>query len=85
MDKGNTPMIKAAAAGRSEAVRTLLQLGADVGETNLLGDTALTEAACQGHAQVVRQLFEKGANLNAQTSFGNTALLRGSFIQRTCQ
>ncbi len=78
-DKGNTPMIKAAAAGRKRSSADLVTAGADVGERTCLVTQRSRKPRAKVTHKLFRQLFEKGANLNAQTSFGNTALMRASY------
>jgi ankyrin repeat protein len=48
-----------------EAVRLLVELGADVNAINQAGDTALHGAAAHGFETVIRLLIDKGANPNA--------------------
>ena len=61
-----TPLMRAAAAGRVEDVRRLLQEGADVNEKlDGIGLTALMVAAHRGHVEVVKVLLKAGADPNA--------------------
>jgi ankyrin repeat protein len=57
-----------------EAVRLILQLGADVNETNAEGDTALHIAAWKGANAIIRLLVEKGAKLDVKNKVGQTPL-----------
>ena len=50
---GATPLHKAAANGRSEAVSILLSRGADPNIPARSGNTPLHLAACNGHTEVV--------------------------------
>src|SRR5215468_4698477 len=67
-----TPLMHAAAFGSLEAVRLLLDKGADVNAKNAAGATALMWAATD--LGKVRLLVERGANVNAASNLGHTAL-----------
>src|SRR4051794_22699602 len=60
--KGNTPLLLAAAFGSPQAVKVILDSGADVTAKNELDATALILAA--GNVEKARMLVEKGANVN---------------------
>ena len=66
-----------------EAVRLLLEKGAEVNIKGPGGFTALMLAASNGHAETVRLLLEKGADLNAKTRLGQTALVLASQAGRS--
>jgi len=59
-----TPLFLAAGEGRLNAVRYLLDEGADVNLRGDYGNTALTEATYYGHAPVIKELLMRGADLN---------------------
>ena len=59
--------------GTLEAVKTLVELGADVTATNR-GSTPLHNAASQGHDAAVQLLADQGANLEAEAKNGQTPL-----------
>jgi ankyrin repeat protein len=63
--------------GDHEAVRVLLEQGADVNARNDVGDTALMQAVLNADADMVRQLLQRGAAVNARGVYEITALLRG--------
>ena len=67
------PLLLAAGEGRLDAVRYLLDQGADVNARDERGRSALTEAAFNGNAPVVKELILRGAELNALCDEG-TAL-----------
>lgn len=73
------PLHDAVDRGDLEAVRGLLQKGADVNETTVdldrFGRTALMLAAEEGHAEIARLLMEHKANVNATDYYGRTALM----------
>jgi ankyrin repeat protein len=62
---GGTPLFLAAGEGRLNAVRYLLDEGADVNLRGRDGTTALTEATFYGHQPVIKELLMRGADVNA--------------------
>jgi len=88
-DDGTTPLMAAAGIGHrsyqprrprgprspsaEEAVKTLVEAGADVNATNEGEFTALHAATLRGWNEVVQYLVEHGANLNARDYRGRTA------------
>jgi ankyrin repeat protein len=69
----STPLMYAAAYGSLDAVKLLLDAGADVNAKNAFDVTALLW--CANELAKVRSLIEKGANVNARSKQGRTALL----------
>jgi ankyrin repeat protein len=67
------PLFLAAGEGRLDAVRYLLDQGADVNARDERGRSALTEAAFYGNASVIKELILRGADMNAVSDEG-TAL-----------
>jgi ankyrin repeat protein len=67
-----TPLMHAAAFGSLDAVRLLLDKGADVNAKSASGATALMWAATD--LAKVRLLVERGADVNAASNLGHTAL-----------
>ena len=65
---GSTPLMLAASAGAVEAVKRLLDAGADVNaKESARGQTALMFAAANNRVPVVRLLAERGADLETTT------------------
>jgi ankyrin repeat protein len=67
------PLSLAAAEGKLDAVRYLLDQGAKVNTSEMQGHAALAEAAYYGHVDVVKELLLHGADINAVSADG-TAL-----------
>ena len=68
-----SPLFLAAGEGKLDAVRYLLDEGANVNASEVKGHTALAEAAYYGHVNVVKELLLHGADINAVSDEG-TAL-----------
>src|SRR5262252_8013818 len=76
---GPPTVVDAAMAGNRDAVRTLLQAGADVNTALGDGMTALHYAATRNDAELARLLIVAGANVKATTRLGGyTPLLLAS-------
>ena len=71
--RGSTLLMHAAAVGSPEAVKLLLDSGADVNAKNEVEATALILGA--GNAEKARMLVEKGADVNAHSKLGRTPLM----------
>lgn len=74
LDRTNKAMILAAEAGNDEAVKILLDGGAEIDWTDDQGSTALDFAVPEGKEEVVRLLLQRGANFNSTDHYGNVAL-----------
>ena len=59
--------------GSAEAIRLLLEKGADANAKNNEGWHALQLAAKQGNLEIVKLLLDKGADINASNNLGGTA------------
>ena len=67
-------LLLAAKNGREQAVKVLLEKGANFATKDSFDYTALHLAAQHGEISVVQVLLDKGADLEAKTSIGDTAL-----------
>jgi ankyrin repeat protein len=67
---GGPPLLLAAGEGRLNAVRYLLDEGADVNMRGQHGNTALAEATYYGHAPIIKELLVHGADVNVLSSDG---------------
>ena len=72
---GATPLIVASAGGHLEAVRLLLEAGADKDKASQDGGTPLLHAARDGHLEVAQLLLRAGADKDKADRDGYTALI----------
>jgi len=70
----NAALLRAAVAGNVQAVRSILDRGADPNARTGARDTALLLAARRGREETVALLLERGADPNAQDRHVSTAL-----------
>lgn len=78
-NRGATTLMHAAAFGSIEAVKLLLDAGADVNAKNDFGATALLWCARDG--EKARLLIEHGADVNARSKQGRTPLMLAGMRQ----
>jgi ankyrin repeat protein len=76
-DRGITPLMYAAAMGSAEAMRLLIDHGADVNAQNGYGSTALMWSVSD--PAKVRLLLDHGAQVNIVARSGRTALIVAAF------
>src|SRR5689334_11020600 len=69
-NRGNTPLMYAAAVGSEAMMKRLLDAGADVQAKNAFDATALIW--CGGNLNRIKLLVEKGADVNVRTKQGRT-------------
>ena len=72
---GTTALISYVWRDRADAIKSLLDRGADVNQQDNDGDTALHGAAQNGNVEMIRLLLAKGAQLNGQNKVGGTPLM----------
>jgi len=73
-DNNKTVLMYAVWVGNIEAVKALIEKGADVNAQDAGGATALHLAAWRGHTPIAVYLIEKGASANAMSKEGMTPL-----------
>jgi ankyrin repeat protein len=71
---GKTPLLQAIILNDKNAVRYLLDNGAEVNLTNLDGDVPLIDAVMEGDVEIVSLLLERGAFVNACNGAGELPL-----------
>lgn len=72
---GRIPLMWAAAEGRTEAVKFLLDHGSDIENSDHDGLTSLIRAAKRGKETVVSLLLDRGADVNSKDNRGHSALI----------
>lgn len=70
-----TALMNAARNGDTEAVRKMLDLGAEVDQKTSKGKTALMLAAAGGFTETVKVLVDRGADVNARDNYDTTAII----------
>ena len=80
--RASTPLITAAAMGKTEAAGLLIKGGADLNYQNADGGTALHTAAVFGNTAIAELLIDAGADLNRQNNYGATPLHTAAFFCR---
>lgn len=80
---GSTPLITAATFDNREAVKVLIEGGADLNLQNREGSTPLHTASFLCRTEIVEMLLKAGANKEAMNKVGSTALngVEGPFEQ----
>jgi beta-lactamase regulating signal transducer with metallopeptidase domain len=78
MISASSPLIGAAREGRLDAVRLLLERGADPNLLAPFDESALIHAAAEGHVDIVSLLLDRGASIDHPAKWGDNALHRAS-------
>jgi ankyrin repeat protein len=76
----STPLITAAAIGRTEAAEILIDGGADINYKNTDGSTALHTAVAFDNTEVAIILIDAGIDLDIKNNDGSTALHTAAFF-----
>jgi len=82
-NNGRTALTYAARRGHTDAVRFLINAGANVNVRDNRGETALMYAAFSGHTDIARLLIQAGANVNATDTRGRTPLMAAALEGHT--
>src|SRR5690349_2198908 len=82
-NRGITPLMYAAEVGSVDAMRLLIDRGADVNAQNAFGSTALMWSAAD--PAKVRLLLEHGADANTAAKSGRTALIVAGFTNPSAE
>ena len=82
-DRGLTPLMYAAEVGSLDAMRLLIDRGADVNAQNAFGSTALMWSAAD--PAKVRLLLDHGAQVNLVAKSGRTALIVAAFTNPSAE
>ena len=82
-NRGITPLMYAAEIGSVDAMRLLLDRGADVNAQNAFGSTALMWSVSD--AAKVRLLLDRGAQVNTAAKSGRTALIIAAFTNPSAE
>ncbi|CAG8646310.1 2039_t:CDS:10 [Funneliformis mosseae] len=72
--QGQTALIIASKLGNLDAIKLLLEIGAEVNQADFDGNTALHYSAAWNHFQVVTMLIERGCQFASKNKSGWTAL-----------
>jgi ankyrin repeat protein len=80
---GDMPLVLAAQNGKTEAVKLLLKLGANIESADDARMTPLMAAAAAGQTETVRLLIGKGAKVDAGGMMGRTALMWAALNDHT--
>ncbi len=77
------PLLREINAGNTDAVRQLIDSGANVNAASETGVTPLMNAAGMGNKEVVQLLLARGAEVNAKTTGNYTALMQAALVGQT--
>jgi len=78
-----TPLFRAVCGKKTEAVKLLLERGANVHHKAKKDYTPLHHAACSGNIEMVEALLNAGADIESQSHIGMTPLFRAVYNENT--
>lgn len=81
-ETGNTALHFAAASGKADALKLLIQAGGNVNARNQKDRTVLMCAAAEGSSAALKALLAAGADVNAVSKDGRTALMEACRANR---
>lgn len=73
-EHGESPLYNASLYGYTEAVKILIEYGADVNMKHNMEQTPLMVAAWKGFDDIVKILIEAGASISQRNKYGDTAI-----------
>ncbi len=79
---GNTPLHEAAANGKVDTLRLLIEAGADLNARDNTGMTPLHAAAMWDRRETIEALIDAGADMEALDDFGDTPFLTAAVFGR---
>lgn len=79
---GNTPLHEAAANGKVETLKLLIEAGADLNARDDTGMTPLHAAAMWDRRETIDALIDAGADMEAVDDFGDTPFLTAAVFGR---
>ena len=68
------PLISSSENGKEDIVKALLEVGANVNQTDSDNNTALIKATENGHNKIVKLLIDNRADVNMENDYDETAL-----------
>jgi uncharacterized protein len=74
LDRGTTPLLEAASAGKQILVKEMIRLGAELDKASKEGQTALIVAIGNRHSETAKILIDAGADITHKDSLGMNAL-----------
>lgn len=80
-----SPLHSAAAFGRVDCVRPLLEGGAQVNAVDVVGATSLHRASMEGHSEIAKILLRRGGNVHARDAVSRHARCASLYARLTSE